>query len=208
MPPSSRIASRTGSAGAPSPATGPLSPAERAALHGHPGAVVWLTGLPSAGKSTIAARVDRRLAEVPRHAVVLDGDVVRRGLCGDLGFSAEDRAENVRRLGEVAGLFASTGLIAVVAVIAPYAEDRARVRARLGDALVLVHVDAPLAVCESRDVKGMYKRARAGELPGFTGVDAPYEEPADADLVLRTDELSVEACADRILELLRERGVV
>jgi adenylyl-sulfate kinase len=192
----------------PSGASGvtPLAPPERAALHGHAGITVWLTGLPSAGKSTIAALVDRRLAAMGRHAMVLDGDVVRRGLCADLGFSPEDRTENVRRIGEVARLFADTGVVVLVAVIAPYEIDRARVRERLGDRVAFVWVDAPLAVCEARDVKGMYALARAGKLPGFTGVDAPYEPPGDADLVLRSHELDASACADRVLELLRSRG--
>jgi adenylyl-sulfate kinase len=191
---------------APSPRASPLGPEERAALHGHPGAVVWLTGLPSAGKSTIAALVDRRLADSGRHAIVLDGDVVRRGLCAGLGFSPEDRAENVRRIGEVARLFCDTGVVVLVAVIAPYESDRARVRERLAERVAFVWVDAPLSVCEARDVKGMYARARAGELTGFTGVDAPYEPPTDAELVLPTHELGATACADRVLELLRSRG--
>src|SRR5688572_18066816 len=173
-----------------------------------PGVVVWLTGLPSAGKSTIAARLDRELAARSRHAVVLDGDVVRTGLCADLGFSAEDRAENVRRIGEVAKLFANAGVIALVAVIAPFAIDRARVRARIDrDRFLLVHVDAPLAVCEARDPKGHYARARTGALRGFTGVDAPYEPPTDADLVVRTHEESADQCADAVLDLLVTRGL-
>lgn len=194
--------------GAPASAATPLTPSERAALHGHRGLVVWLTGLPSSGKSTIAAGVDRRLLAARRHAMVLDGDVVRRGLCADLGFSPEDRAENVRRIGEVARLFAQTGIVVLVAVIAPYESDRARVRERLGDDVAFVWIDAPLSVCESRDVKGMYARARKGELPGFTGVGAPYEAPADADLVLHTHETSEDACVDAVMDLLRRRGAV
>ena len=194
------------SPGAPPQGATPLTADERAALHGHTGAVVWLTGLPSSGKSTIAALVDRRLAAIGRHTMVLDGDVVRRGLCADLGFSPEDRAENVRRIGEVARLFADTGVVVLVAVIAPYEGDRARVRKRLGDRVAFVWVDAPLSVCEARDVKGMYARARKGELPGFTGVDAPYEAPKDADLVLKSDRVHADSCAEQVLELLRSRG--
>lgn len=194
------------SSGAPAKGGGtPLTADERAALHGHAGLVVWLTGLPSSGKSTIAALVDRRLAAAGRHTMVLDGDVVRRGLCADLGFSPEDRAENVRRIGEVARLFADTGVVVLVAVIAPYEDDRARVRERLGERVAFVWVDAPLSVCEARDVKGMYARARKGELPGFTGVDAPYEPPGDADLVLHTDREDATVCVDRVIELLRSR---
>ncbi|MCY1062936.1 adenylyl-sulfate kinase [Nannocystis sp. SCPEA4] len=162
-----------------------IGPEERAQRLGQRGVVVWLTGLSGAGKSTIAARVDALLHARGRHSYILDGDNLRFGLCRDLGFSPEDRAENVRRLGEAARLLQDAGLIVLVAAISPYREDRARVRERLPPGGFLeVFVDAPLAVCESRDPKGLYRRARAGEIAGFSGIDAPYEPPEAPDLHL------------------------
>lgn len=162
-----------------------VGPDERAQRLGQQGVVVWLTGLSGAGKSTIAARVDAQLHARGRHSYILDGDNLRFGLCRDLGFSPEDRAENVRRLGEAARLLQDAGLIVLVAAISPYREDRARVRERLPPGRFLeVFVDAPLAVCESRDPKGLYRRARAGEITGFSGIDAPYEPPEAPDLRL------------------------
>ncbi|MBZ5713347.1 adenylyl-sulfate kinase [Nannocystis pusilla] len=162
-----------------------IGPEERARRLGQRGVVVWLTGLSGAGKSTIAARVDALLHARGHHSYILDGDNLRFGLCRDLGFSPEDRAENVRRLGEAARLLQDAGLIVLVAAISPYREDRARVRERLPPGGFLeVFVDAPLAVCESRDPKGLYRRARAGEIAGFSGIDAPYEPPEAPDLRL------------------------
>jgi len=151
------------------------------------GATVWLTGLSGSGKSTIAVALEARLVGGGTPAYMLDGDNLRHGLNGDLGFSAADRAENVRRAGEVAQLFADAGLVAIVPLISPYRADRERVRARHADVglrFVEVFVDTPIDVCEARDPKGLYARARAGELTGFTGVDDPYEPPLDADLEL------------------------
>jgi adenylyl-sulfate kinase len=186
-----------------------LMPEDRERLHGHGGALVWLTGLSGAGKSTIANLVDRRLHAMGRHSVLLDGDVVRTGLCGDLGFSPEDRAENDRRIGEVGLLFAQTGVIALVAVIAPYERDRQAARERLAPGrFVEVFVDASLAVCEQRDTKGLYAKARAGKLSDFTGVNAPYEVPSKPELHLDSGGgVTAEELAERVVALLRERGL-
>jgi bifunctional enzyme CysN/CysC len=170
------------------------------------GLTVWLTGLSASGKSSVAAELERRLLASGRPAYRLDGDNLRHGLNADLGFSAADRAENVRRVGEVAQLFADAGLIAVVSLISPYRADRERVREvhRAAELLFLeVFVDTPLEVCEARDPKGMYARARAGELLGFTGVDDPYEPPEAPDLVLRPAMGDAGGMAAEVEALLR-----
>jgi bifunctional enzyme CysN/CysC len=159
--------------------------------HGFAGVTVWFTGLSGSGKSTLANAVSAFLLESGRPAYVLDGDNVRHGLNADLGFSAADRAENVRRIGEVAALMADAGLVVLVPVISPYRADRERVRAthrNVALRFVEVFVDTPLAVCEQRDPKGLYAKARAGELTGLTGVDDPYEAPVDPELHVRPDE--------------------
>jgi adenylyl-sulfate kinase len=186
-----------------------LQTEDRERLHGHGGALVWFTGLSGAGKSTVANLVDRQLYAMGRHSVMLDGDVVRTGLCGDLGFSPTDRAENVRRIGEVGLLFAQTGVIALVAVIAPYEADRQAVRGRMVEGrFVEVFVDAPLRVCEERDTKGLYAKARAGKLSDFTGVNAPYEVPAAPELHLDSGGgVTAEVLAQRVIDLLRARGL-
>lgn len=175
------------------------------------GATVWLTGLSGSGKSTIAAALTTSLVARGVLTYSLDGDNLRHGLNGDLGFSAEDRAENVRRVGEVARLCADAGLIVCVPIISPYRAGRDHARAIHEDSglvFVEVFVDAPLAVCEDRDPKGLYRKARAGELPGFTGLDDPYEAPDRPELVLATAELSPPRAAAAILEALSARGVV
>ena len=172
---------------------------------GSTGATVWLTGLSGAGKSTVAEALERLLVESGRTAYRLDGDELRLGLNADLGFSAEDRTENVRRVGEVAALFAAAGLVAIVPVISPYRAGRDAARARHAGAglpFVEVFVDTPLAVCEDRDSKGLYARSRAGELPGLTGVDAPYEAPLHPEVVLQPDDGGPEVQAKRVLGLL------
>jgi len=178
---------------------------------GHPGGTIWLTGLSASGKSTIAARLEEVLVARGRHAYRLDGDNIRHGLSNNLGFSAADRAENIRRIGEVARLFADSGSVAIACFISPYREARAMVR-HLHDAAALpfleVFVDTPLAVCEARDPKGLYAKARAGEISDFTGVDAPYETPERPELRLDTTEHDVEACVEACLGLLSERGLV
>jgi bifunctional enzyme CysN/CysC len=168
--------------------------------------VVWLTGLSGSGKSTVAVELERQLVASGRAAYLLDGDNLRHGLNGDLGFSAEDRSENVRRVGEVASLFADAGVVAVVPLISPYRQDRDRARSRAGSAGVLfveVYLDVPLDVCESRDPKGLYARARAGELTGMTGVDDPYEEPTAPEVVLTPGMGSPREMAEAVLEELR-----
>lgn len=186
-----------------------LGTEDRERLHGHGGALVWFTGLSGAGKSTVANLVDRQLYAMGRHSVLLDGDVVRTGLCGDLGFSPADRAENVRRIGEVGLLFAQTGVIALVAVIAPYEADRQAVRGRLAEGRFLeAFVDAPLGVCEQRDTKGLYAKARAGTLSDFTGVNAPYEVPTAPELHLDSGGgVTAQVLAQQVIELLRARGL-
>ena len=169
------------------------------------GATVWFTGLSGSGKSTVAALCEQRLLEVGRPAYLLDGDNLRHGLNADLGFSAEDRSENIRRVGEVARLFADAGIVALVPVISPYRADRAQARAA-HDAVQLpfveVFVDTPIEVCEARDPKGLYAKARAGELKGFTGVDDPYETPLSPELRLTPADGAPEDQASRVLALL------
>ncbi|MBY6383909.1 MULTISPECIES: adenylyl-sulfate kinase [Rhodococcus] len=169
------------------------------------GATIWLTGLSASGKSTIAVELERRLVAAGIPAYRLDGDNLRHGLNADLGFSAEDRAENVRRVGSVAQLFADSGAVAVACLISPYREDRDRVRAAheaAGLKFVEVYVDTPIEQCEARDPKGMYAKARAGEIKGFTGVDDPYEAPASAELVIRPEDGTPTELALRIMEVL------
>lgn len=184
---------------------GSVTAEQRAAVTGGRGATVWLTGLSGSGKSTIGHHLEQRLVESGRAAYVLDGDNVRHGLNGDLGFGPEDRSENVRRIGEVARLMADAGLVVAVPVISPYRADRDRIRAAhavAGLAFLEVWVATPLAECERRDPKGLYARARAGELAGFTGIDAPYEEPLDPDLVLDTTSTDLDTCTTAILTRL------
>ena len=179
---------------------------ERSRQIGHPGCIVWLTGLPAAGKSTIAAELERQLAALKKNVYVLDGDVVRRGLCADLGFSQEDRRENVRRVGEVASLFADAGIICIAALVSPYEHDRevARQAAR-GSLFVEVYVNAPVEVCAQRDPKGLYTKARAGQLKEMTGVSAPYEQPRQPELEVRTDQVSISDGVARIRDYLVNR---
>ncbi|KJB94834.1 NodQ bifunctional enzyme [Skermanella aerolata KACC 11604] len=176
-----------------------VTPTERSRANGHHGAVLWLTGLSGAGKSTIAMGLERTLFERGRQVYVLDGDGVRQGLNGDLGFSPEDRAENIRRVAETARLFAEAGMIVVTALISPTREDRARAREIGGAFFREIHVAADLETCESRDPKGLYRRARVGEIPDFTGVSAPYEAPEAAELVIDTGALAIdEAVAELV----------
>jgi adenylylsulfate kinase len=184
-----------------------VSKAERAALNGHEGAVLWFTGLSGCGKSTVANTVDHLLHQRGIHTFVLDGDNVRMGLNKNLGFSPEDRAENIRRIGEVAKLFSDTGVIVLTAFISPYREDRDNVRALLpAGEFVEIYVNASLETCEKRDPKGLYKKARAGEIKGFTGIDAPYEEPENAELVLDSDTKDIDALAAEVVAFLDEKG--
>jgi adenylyl-sulfate kinase len=174
------------------------------------GATVWFTGLPAAGKSTMASAVEQRLVEAGRPAFLLDGDNLRHGLNGDLGFDEEARSENVRRTAHVARLLAESGSVALVSLVSPYAADREEAAA-LHTAAELqffeVFVDAPLELCQRRDPKGLYARARAGELCGLTGVGAPYEAPVHPDLVLRSGSETVEEAVGRVMDLLAVRGL-
>lgn len=182
-----------------------LTPAVRARRLGHRGAVVWLTGLSGAGKSTVSMRLEQRLFALGYHTYVLDGDNVRRGLNADLGFSPADRAENIRRVGAVAALFADAGMVAVTAFISPYRADRARARAAAeaaGCPFLEVYVKASLETCERRDPKGLYAKARAGALPDFTGIASPYEPPETPDLVLDTEAEDADACVARAVAFL------
>ena len=190
---------------------GEVTRAERQVSLGQKGATLWMTGLSASGKSTIAVVLEQVLMQRGKHAYRLDGDNIRMGLNKNLGFSAEDRTENIRRIGEVTKLFADAGFISVTSFISPYRADRDLVR-KLHEESDLpfyeVYVDAPLEVAEERDPKGLYKKARAGEIKGFTGIDDPYEEPSSAELHLRTDKNSVAESVQKILDLLEERGIL
>ena len=176
---------------------------ERSILLGQRPATIWLTGLSGAGKSTIGYALERRLLDAGRAAYVLDGDNVRHGLNRDLGFSPQDRAENIRRIAEVARLLNDAGLIVITAFISPYREDREMARTIVGSTGFLeVHVNTPLEVCEGRDPKGFYRLARAGELPAFTGVSAPYESPLAPACSIDTATCGIDGCVDRLLGLL------
>jgi len=179
---------------------------ERAARTSHHGAVLWFTGLPGSGKSTLAMALERRLFDLSWQVYTLDGDNVRRGLSADLGFSPHDREENIRRVGEVAALFADAGAICIVAFISPYRADRARARAAAGGRRFFeVYVKSALSTCERRDPKGHYRRARAGEIKDFTGVDAPYEAPEQPGIVIDTETQDIGACVERLLAFVVER---
>ena len=188
---------------------GAVNREDREKLNGHKGATVWLTGLSGSGKSTIAVDLEKRLCERGVRTYILDGDNIRHGLNKNLGFSPEDRTENIRRIGEVAKLFTDAGVLAITAFISPYRADRDQVRALVpeGD-FVEILVDCPLDVCEGRDVKGLYKKARAGEIPEFTGISAPYEAPLKPELTLETAKLSVDQSVAQILGYLEGRGIV
>jgi bifunctional enzyme CysN/CysC len=179
----------------------------RAAAKSQTGRVIWLTGLSGAGKSTIANLVEKRLHALGRHTYLLDGDNVRHGLNRDLGFTEEDRVENIRRVAEVSKLMVDAGLIVLTAFISPFRSERRMAREILSDGeFIEVYVQTPLAVAESRDVKGLYKKARAGELKNFTGVDSPYEEPENPELIVDTTTLSAVDAAKRIVEWLESQG--
>lgn len=186
-----------------------VSTEERQAAIGQKGAVVWLTGLSASGKSTIARRAEQLLLERGHTAYVLDGDNIRFGLNKDLGFSPADRTENIRRIGEVAKLFADACVVTLTAFISPYRADRDSVRAIMpAGTFIEAYVQAPIELCEERDPKGLYKKARAGQIPEFTGISAPYEEPLEPELVIRTGEGSVDECAEQILAYLTAKGIL
>ncbi len=188
---------------------GKITREDRERVHGHRGATLWFTGLSGSGKSTLALTLEERLFERGCQTYVLDGDNVRHGLNRDLGFSPEDRTENIRRIGEVAKLFVDAGSLVLTAFISPYREDRDANRAILSDGqFIEVFVQAPLEVCEERDPKGLYEKARSGEIPNFTGISAPYEEPESPELVIHTAEQTVAESADRIIAWLEANGYI
>ena len=174
----------------------------------HKSRVIWFTGLSGSGKSTIANATEKLLHDMGIHTYILDGDNVRMGLNKDLGFSPEDRTENIRRITEVSNLFADAGILVLTAFISPYIEDRESARKVIGEDFVEVFVDTPLDVCESRDPKGLYKKARSGEIKGFTGIDAPYEEPTNPELSIKTDQQGVEACGLMVVDYLKENNII
>jgi bifunctional enzyme CysN/CysC len=181
----------------------------RSAMKGQKPVVLWFTGVSGAGKSTIANRVDLRLLALGRHSYLLDGDNVRHGLSRDLGFTAEDRVENIRRVAEVARLMVDAGLIVLTAFISPFRGERAMARSLVAEGeFVEIHVDTPIEVAEQRDVKGLYAKARRGELKNFTGIDSPYEAPEHPELRLDTVTMTPDEAADRIVEYLRRLGFV
>ena len=186
-----------------------IDAAQRAALFGHQSAVIWFTGLSGSGKSTVANALEQALAAQGKHTYLLDGDNVRHGLCADLGFSAEDRTENLRRVGAVAGLMVDAGLLVLSAFISPYRSQRELVKSFIPTGkFIEVHIATPLAVCEQRDVKGLYKKARAGEISHFTGISDPYEAPEHADLVIDTSVVSLEDSVQELLTLLEHRQII
>lgn len=186
---------------------GQVSRSERETLLGQRGCTIWLTGLSGSGKSTIAVAAEKALAEAGRLTYILDGDNIRHGLNSNLGFSPEDRTENIRRIGEVSKLFTDAGVIVFSSFISPYRADRDAVREIMGDGdFIEVWVDASVETCEGRDVKGLYKKARAGEIPEFTGISAPYEEPAQPELRLDTNGQTVDESVAQLVEYLQKNG--
>ena len=175
----------------------------------HKSRVLWFTGLSGSGKSTVANAAEKILHDMGLQTYVLDGDNVRMGLNKDLGFSHKDRTENIRRITEVANLFADSGSIVLTAFISPYREDRDKAREIIStDDFIEVFISADLSVCELRDTKGLYKKARAGEIKGFTGIDAPYEAPLNPELIVDTDKNDIEACAQIVVDYLVEEGII
>jgi adenylylsulfate kinase len=181
---------------------------DRERMNGHHSVVIWFTGLSGSGKSTIAHEVESQLFERGCRTYVLDGDNIRHGLNKNLGFSPEDRSENIRRIAEVANLFVQAGVIALTAFISPYRADRDGARKIAGGDFVEVYVKCDIGVCEARDTKGLYKKARAGEIKEFTGISAPYEEPLNAELVLDTAKETLAESAAKVIEALEARGVI
>lgn len=171
--------------------------------------ILWFTGLSGSGKSTIASAVEQRLFEMGHHTYLLDGDNVRHGLNKDLGFSDADRVENIRRIGEMSNLFSDAGLIVLTAFISPFRSDRRMVRDLVADnEFIEIHMDTPLATCEERDPKGLYQKARRGEIKNFTGIDSEYEQPEAAEITINTAELSIEECADKIVSYLKLNNII
>jgi len=189
------------------PHEGKIKKEDRQRLNGHKSMILWFTGLSGSGKSTLANAVEERLFEMGIHTYVLDGDNVRAGLNKDLGFSQEDREENIRRIGEVAKLFVDAGIVTLTAFISPYKKDREFVRNLVKeDEFIEIYVKCPLEVCESRDVKGLYEKARKGIIKNFTGIDDPYEEPDNPEIVVETDRETIEESVNKIINYLKDKG--
>ncbi len=188
---------------------GHISRKAREQLHGHKGAVIWFTGLSASGKSTIAHLVEKQLQRQGCSTYVFDGDNVRHGLCSDLTFSSENRAENIRRIGEMVKLFVDAGIIALTAFISPYRKDRQRLRSLFSDGQFLeIHVDCPPEVCATRDQKGIYAKAKAGVIKEFTGISAPYEPPENPDLVIPSYDQDAREAAQGVVRLIKQREII
>ncbi len=191
------------------PHKGLLTKEDRQKLKGHKSVILWFTGLSGSGKSTIAHALEEKLFQRKVHTYVLDGDNIRKGLNKDLGFSPEDRKENIRRLGEVAKLFVDAGILVIVSAISPYRSDRQFVRNLVEPGeFVEIYVKCPLEICEARDPKGLYKKARKGIIKNFTGIDAPYEEPENPEIVIESDKESVEEAVNKIIRYLEEKKII
>lgn len=180
----------------------------REKLHKHKSAILWFTGLSGAGKSTLAHALEEQLHQRGCSTYVFDGDNVRHGLCGDLSFSEQDRVENIRRIGEMAKLFCNAGILALTAFISPFRADRGKVRDLAGKDFIEIFCDCSLDVCESRDVKGLYKKARKGEIPEFTGISSPYEAPETPEISLNTGAQPLEDCVQQIIDYLESRDIL
>ena len=187
---------------------GDIKREDRERANGHQGAVVWFTGLSASGKSTLAHALENALFEKGCKTYVLDGDNIRHGLNKDLGFSPQDREENIRRIGEVAKLFADAGLIVLTAFISPYRSDREKARKLNPKNFIEVYVKCNIDICEQRDPKGLYKKAKAGEIPEFTGISAPYEEPENPEIVIDTGQCTVEQAVNFLLTYLNQQGII
>lgn len=186
-----------------------LTRQERAGIKGHEPCIIWFTGLSASGKSTVANELEYALNKQGMHTYILDGDNIRHGLNKNIGFSAEDRKENIRRIGEVAKLFVDAGVLVITAFISPFKEDRDTVRGLVKPGeFIEIYAKCPISVCAERDPKGLYKKAMAGEIKEFTGISQPYEEPVNPELVVETDKLSVDECVEKVLAYLKSKGII
>lgn len=184
-----------------------VSKEERSQIKKQKPCIIWFTGLSGSGKSTIANALETKLNQLGRHTYLLDGDNIRMGLNKGLGFSEEERVENIRRIGEVAKLFVDSGTIVLTAFISPFISDRQRVRHLVDpNEFIEVFVDTPLEVCEHRDPKGLYQKARKGEIPDFTGIDSPYEAPIDPEIIIQNDDINLQEAVNNVLHYLKEKG--
>lgn len=187
---------------------GTVTRQDREELLEQKGIVLWFTGLSGSGKSSLANQLGQKLFQRKKLTYILDGDNIRHGINGDLGFAEEDRKENIRRVGEIAKLFVDAGVITLVCLISPFREDREKVRGIVGTDFVEIFVDCPLDVCEARDPKSLYKKARSGEIKDFTGISSPYEPPENPEVTVKTDQQSVEECVEAILQYLHSREIL